>query len=345
MLIIFCFLCIIMILTLRIHFKGIDRMYLSKDNTQVIKGVFIIIVFLSHIKGYADFFSQGDIFVKKILTYLGQLMVAYFLFTSGYGVLESIKKKGREYVLNMPKNRIGKTFFDFSLAIILFLILDLIIEKSYSGSTIILAFTGWTSIGNSNWYMFAIFTLYIITYICFLVFERSIGMSIIATSILALIYIYILSGVKDNWWSDTYLCYVGGMWFSYYKNKIDYVFEKIGICGWSIAMLLCTAGYIYISAYRNERIMAHNIVAVWFCVVIVLFSMKVSFKSRILRWCGENLFWLYILQRLPMIFLQHYGINIINSYLYLGLCLIGTVVLTLVMNKVTNILLQKTWWT
>ena len=45
MLIIFCFLCIIMTLTLRIHFKGIDRMYLSKDNTQVIKGVFIIIVF------------------------------------------------------------------------------------------------------------------------------------------------------------------------------------------------------------------------------------------------------------------------------------------------------------
>ena len=313
-----------MILTIRIHFNGIDKMYLSKENTQAIKGIFIIIVFLSHIKGYAEFSSPGDMFVKEILAYLGQLMVAYFLFVSGYGVLEAIKKKGREYVLNMPK--------------------DLLIGKRYSGQTIILAFTGWTSIGNSNWYMFAIFTLYIITFISFLVFERSIGMSIVATSILAFIYIYIMSGVKDNWWSDTYLCYIGGMWFSYYKNKIDYVFEKVRTGGWGLAVFLCTVGYIFISDYRNTRIMSHNIVAVWFCVVIVLFSMKVSFKSRILRWCGENLFWLYILQRLPMIFLQHCGINTINSYLYLGLCLIGTVVLTLVMNKVTNILLQKTWW-
>lgn len=333
-----------MILTIRIYFNGIDKMYLSKENTQAIKGIFIIIVFLSHIKGYAEFSSPGDMFVKEILAYLGQLMVAYFLFVSGYGVLEAIKKKGREYVLDMPKNRIGKTFFDFSLAIILFLILDLLIGINYSGHTIILAFTGWTSIGNSNWYMFAIFTLYIITFISFLVFERSIGMSIVATSILALIYIYIMSGVKDNWWSDTYLCYIGGMWFSYYKNKIDCVFEKVGTGGWSIAMLLFTVGYIFISDYRDIRIMAHNIVAVWFCVVIVLLSMKVSFKSRILQWCGENLFWLYILQRLPMIFLQHYGINTISSYLYLGLCLIGTVVLALAMNKVTNILLQKTWW-
>ena len=63
----------------------------------------------------------------------------------------------------MPANRIGKTFFDFSIAIFLFLIVDVCLRIKYSISDIILAFTGWTTVGNSNWYMFAIFTLYIIT--------------------------------------------------------------------------------------------------------------------------------------------------------------------------------------
>ncbi len=344
MLVIIIFLCVILLLTIQIQFKGINKLYLSKENTQVLKGIFIIIVFLSHIKGYAEFDSRGDLIVKIILTYLGQLMVAFFLFASGYGILESVKLKGEKYIQNMPKNRIGKTFFDFSLAILLFLGLDIVIGQRYSGQTIVLAFTGWTSVGNSNWYMFAIFTLYLITFISFLVFSHSIELSIISVSILSLLYIYIMSGVKDTWWSDTYLCYMAGMWYSYFKDKIDRWLRKAGTWGWGIAVVLITAGYIYISFYRYTRLFVHNVVAILFCLVLVFLSMKISFKSRILSWCGKNLFWLYILQRIPMILFEHYGISDINSYLYLTICLAGVIVLTIIMDKLTIFLLKKTWW-
>lgn len=344
MVLVFGFLCIILICSLRFNFRGIDDKYLSKDYTQAIKGVFIIIVFMSHIKGYAEFDSKGDLFVKSILQYLGQLMVAYFLFVSGYGVFEAIKKKGKDYIRSFPKNRIAKTFFEFSLAILLFVFLNIFMGEKYSGETTALAFTGWTSIGNSNWYMFAIFTLYIITFVCFAVFERSQGMAIIAVSILSLLYIFIMSDIKENWWSDTYLCYTAGMWFSYFKSYINKIFEKTAPWGWRCGIVLVLGWYLIISRYRDSRLLVYNIVAVSFCLVFVIASMKISFDSRILRWCGKNLFWLYILQRIPMIFLKHYGVNSLNSYFYLLLCVVGTVGLSLIMNRFTEYLMQKTWW-
>lgn len=142
MIVLFLILYGIMARTLKIHQGGVNEKYLSKENTQVIKGIFVIIVFFSHVRTYAAYVSVSDQFVISILSYLGQLMVAMFLFCSGYGVYESIKNKGMAYVNQFPKNRIGKTFFDFSLAICLFLILDIVIRQKLTMRTILLSFIG-----------------------------------------------------------------------------------------------------------------------------------------------------------------------------------------------------------
>ena len=39
--------------------------------------------------------------------------MAMFLFYSGYGVYESIKRKGTPYIDNFSKNRLLKTFIEF----------------------------------------------------------------------------------------------------------------------------------------------------------------------------------------------------------------------------------------
>lgn len=345
MVLIFCLLCIVMVFASKIIFKGINTSYLSKEQSQALKGVFIIIVFLSHIRGYAAFDSYGDSFVKQILSYLGQLMVAYFLFVSGYGVFESIKRKGKPYIQAMPKNRIGKTFFEFSLAIFAFLVMNFLLKRSYSGQTIALAFTGWTSIGNSNWYMFAIFTLYIISYLSFSLFTDSNRLAILSVTVLSLLYIYIMVDLKDNWWSDTYLCYVCGMWFSYFKDKIDDLIYKIKSSGWIIITLFFLACYLYVSEFRHIRVIFDNVLAVLFCLLIVIFSMKICFKSYLLEWCGKNLFWLYILQRIPMIIFQHYGLDkAIHSSVFALLCLFVTILLAIGMDKFTSYLLKNTCW-
>ena len=73
----------------------------SRPVTDIIKGVFIWLVFSSH-------FTWGG----KISALLGQLVVACFLFNSGYGVCEAIKHRANRYILSFPKNRILKTIED-----------------------------------------------------------------------------------------------------------------------------------------------------------------------------------------------------------------------------------------
>ncbi len=343
MIILFLLLYGIMVRTLCLHKEGIDGNYLSKENTQVIKGIFIIIVFLSHIRAYAAYSTISDQFVISILSYLGQLMVAMFLFCSGYGIYESIKRKGESYICSFPKNRIGKTYFDFSLAIFLFLLLNFLIGKNYSIKTIVLSFIGWESVGNSAWYMFAIFTLYIIVYVCFTICRKNNFFAIVLVSVLSLLYVYVMSKVKENWWSVTYLCFVFGMWYSYFNDWLNKLLKKCKTSHYCIILIGVSASYFILSQYRYRRIMAFNIASIAFCLLIVVLMMKISFKSKILSWCGENLFWIYILQRIPMIFFQHVGLNHYNKYIYLYVCVLVTGILTIVMSEISRRLKQKMW--
>lgn len=331
-----------MIVSLKIHRQGLDKEYLSKENTQAIKGIFTIIVFLSHVRTYAEYSHVTDLFVIDFLNYLGQLMVAMFLFYSGYGISESIKRKGYMYVQSMPRNRIGKTFFDFALAICIFLLVNPFIGAKYSLVDIILSFTGWTTVGNSNWYMFAIFTLYILTFLCFLLWKNNRWIALVSMTICSLGYVYIMSLLKENWWSSTYLCYSAGMWYSYYKDKIDKVLGKSNIIYYAVT-IGCIICYGYMFQFRYVRLLLFNAVAILFSLVIVLISMKISFKSKILVWCGKYLFWIYILQRIPMRIFAHIGVNEYNPYIYLFLCFLVTLVLAVVVNKGADELKKKIW--
>lgn len=335
MIIFFLVLYGIMARTLKIRYEGVNEDYLSKENTQIIKGVFIIIVFMSHIRGYIDCSTVADQFVVNFLKYLGQLMVAMFLFCSGYGIYESIKRKGKTYIDQFPKNRIWKTWIDFAMAILLFLVLNLLIQQKYSFVTILLSFVGWESVGNSAWYMFAIFTLYIITYISFKLFGNKNVLAIMSISFCSLIYIYALSRIKESWWCDTYLCFVFGMWYSYFLNNFNAILKKIKEQHYYVLLIIVLLVYLFLAQYRYKRIMAFNITAIAFCLLLVVLMMKVSFDSKILSWFGENLFWVYILQRIPMIFFQWIGLSNVYKDIYIVVCLGFTIVLTIVMNRVS----------
>lgn len=80
---------------------------LSISQTTCVNGIFVIFVFLSHFCQYVDTSSmpyfQPYLFLRS---HLVQLIVAPFLFYSGYGIMEHIKTKGNRYVNDIP--RIGE---------------------------------------------------------------------------------------------------------------------------------------------------------------------------------------------------------------------------------------------
>ncbi|MDO5294928.1 MAG: acyltransferase family protein [bacterium] len=303
---------------------------MSRGNTNTIKGFFLLLVFLSHFKGYVKLNGSLDMHYFIVNRYMGQLIVAMFLFYSGYGVLESLKRK-KGYVDTMPKNRILKTIFNFDLAIILYVIVNHILGRVFDKKVILLSFLGWEGIGNSNWYIFAIVILYAITWISFKAFEDKHFAGILATTVLSVFFILFMSRHKQAYWYDTVLCYVAGMWFSYYKKQIEEFVVSNKASYW---FLVIAVGVCYFNSYPyRTEIVGAQFWAVSFALLIVLLTMKVSFNNKMLAWVGENLFGLYILQRIPMLMLRHYGLAAYNPYVYFGVSLIVCLVIGYGFNK------------
>ena len=154
---------------------GLNEHYLDFDRTTAMKGIFILLVFLTHVVGYIPAYPGPALLHEPyfwVQEKMEQGVVVMFLFYSGYGVMESIKKKGKPYVRAMPKNRVLRTLLHFDLAVLLYIALDAALGtlQDYSLREILLSFTGWEAVGNSNWYIFAVLVLYLATVLSFAVF-------------------------------------------------------------------------------------------------------------------------------------------------------------------------------
>ena len=172
----------------------------SRDVTDSVKGIFIWLVVFSHFNSYVSYTAPIDLAGKKISTLLGQLIVACFLFYSGYGVCEAIKRKGTPYVKSIPKKRVLSTLIKFDIAVLIYLIIATFRGKNYELKTILLSFIGWESVGNSNWYIFVILALYLITFIAFIIFRKNLYAASFLASVLTgdlVIFLYI---EKQSWW-------------------------------------------------------------------------------------------------------------------------------------------------
>ncbi len=310
--------------------------YLKKDTTTVINGLFVITIFFSHFQTYITSTNVYDNYLLSFLHFIGQLMVTSFLFYSGYGIYEGIKNK-KGYISSFFRKRFIPTFFNFAIAIIMFIIVNLIIGNNYSLANILLSFTGFESIGNSNWYMLAIFVLYIFIIICF---NEKIKLNdiyrIILFTIITSIYIFVISRFKDSYYVDTILCFPVGIWYSYFKNQIDKLLNgKYYLC-LIIAILLLICSYYLKNNFIN--IYTYNIYAICFIIMIVILTRKVKLNNKVMMFFGIHTFWIYILQRIPMIVLK----NKVNNYIYFIVCFMITIVLSYLLKKITDKFWKKT---
>ena len=69
--------------------------------------------------------------------------------------------------------------------------------------------------------------------------------------------------------------------------------------------------------------------------------MKVNIKNPILKWFGDNLFWIYILQRLPMLVLSRMGYAVTHAYRFAIICFVVTIVLTIIYKKIFEVIDKK----
>lgn len=306
--------------------------YISKGRSNAVKGVFILLVFIGHIKNYIvdagyEYHGTGDTVFQTFFNLIGQLVVVMFLFYSGYGVMESIRKKGNVYVKAMPKHRVLNTLLNFDMAVCFFLVVNLLMGKEVTVQEFLLSLVAWGSLGNSNWYIFAILVCYFATSIIarFAKTEKTLLRGVfLSLTIVA----WGLMLVKESWWYNTLWAYSTGMFYSTNKTKVeDLANRKWALVTGILLVLFCAIYVIPFSAAGFK----HNALSIVFALLVVVLTMRIKIDNKVLQWCGEKLFPLYIYQRIPMIVfaavLPAWMLNV-QPLVYIGICFLSTLVLT-----------------
>lgn len=301
---------------------------LKKEYTDSIKGIFIIIVFYSHI---IPILTSAGVAFSPILDYpsnrlihrIGQLMVVMFLFYSGYGVMESIRNKGDVYVKAIPIKRVLSTLANYAIAVTVFLVMNKLLGINYSFKQYILSLVAWESIGQSNWYIFAILFCYISTYISFSVF-RKVRSAFYANCLLILLYIVVLYQFKEEWWYNTIPAYAAGMFVSINRDKILSLLNRL----YPVCLIVLILAFILCFHFRSMTII-YLVLSIVFALLMLTITYRYVIKSHVLGWCGKNLFQLYIYQRLPMVALSTLFPQIVrlHTYLYVFACLAITLLI------------------
>lgn len=342
-----------------ISFRGtgsFNKAYLDRKNTAAINGIFVILVVFSHYSQYAGFGGVFDAPYLLLKKHLHQMVVATFLFYSGYGMMEQIKRKGDGYIFGIPK-KAGKLLFRFDVAVLMYLAMQMILGKTFSLKRIVLSLIGWQSVGNSNWYIFDILVLYLLMFFAFGITGKlrisgtlSSGHEgrhknlpgLILFFVLTLCFVYVMMKTdKETRWYNTVILLPIGCLYSEFREEIERLVMKNDVT-YYLTLLIVFVSYLVTYSHRNSfGIEGYTAWAVCFISLVILATMKVRIYNRILEWFGMHVFSIYILQRLPMILLDRMGL--IDSHKYL--CLIAvfaiTIPLAIAFEKATDAVLNK----
>ncbi|MCR5830049.1 MAG: acyltransferase [Lachnospiraceae bacterium] len=317
-----------------------NKDYLSPKSTLSVKGIFVMLVFFTHFISYHKLTGEFDSFANWYHGNIEQTIVIMFLFYSGYGVMEAIKNKGKDYVRKLPVKAL-KLWIHFAIAVCMFLIVKLSFGNTYSATKIIKTFLTTQTIGNSNWYVGAMICMYLITFLAFIFFTFSKKtyryLPAIILTLLCLAYILLCVHVRmSRFWVNTIICYPIGIWYSIFKERIEKIIFKNDIVYWLGVVLSVVPFCIFYMMKSTMR--WYMVCMVFFLFSAVLVTMKVNFGNGFLNFLGKHVFSIYILQRLPFIILDEIGFleeHPVHSFVI-------SFVITAFMAHVFDILMEKT---
>ena len=336
------FLTVLLLLCLfGISFRGKNGFedYMSPQKTGATKGIFVIIVVLSHLRQYITLDNSAyNLPFQKFMVFLGQLMVVVFLFYSGYGVLLGLRKKDG-YAVSIITKRVPKVLLHFDIAVVIFFILGWLTGRHYPVTKLLRSLIGIDGVGNSVWFITVILILYIITFAVFVFARKKIILGTVLTTLASAVVVVLFLRFRPHeyWWYDTIMCYPLGMWYAIAKERIDKaLLPNFG--KWLVCTAAAITAFIALRQLRfgmNGSRIVFIFEALAFAMMIVFISMRMSVNNSVLRWFGNHVFSVYILQRIPMIILSYFGMNN-KPFLFSAACFAITIVIAELFDRMTD---------
>lgn len=296
-------LCIVILWGVKFKLHGFHEDYLDKGRTTAINGVFIALVFLSHSLQYLDrwgyaFDGIGDGIALSLRSGHRQLIVVMFLFYSGFGVMESFKKKGQSYIDSMPKHRLLTTWLNYFVSVVVGAVVGYVCLNTWNLREFLIKASSY-----SSWYIFAILFCYGLFYVVGKVVGQKLKWLTAVVCLGTIVYAVCLMFISPCYYYNTIIAFAFGVAYSEYRKEIETIIKR------HYWLALAVSGVIFAIIFAKYRLcegVGYNLIAALFAFIVVMLTMKVKMYNPVLSWIGSRLFPIYLYHSIVFKVFGHY---------------------------------------
>ena len=352
-----------------------EKTFFDRILSKEIRGFLAIFIILHQTVITMVNFGVREELMKEFMNYYyyGILAVAFFFFSSGFGLVKRWLTD-KNYTRGFMKRRIFTVLVPYFICNYIYLTEALLGNIRYgnhfSFTEVICAFFGLFLVNNQMWFAVEIMILYVAFRIIFgRVKEAGKGIILTTAVVLIMVAIGFLSGhsrsmimsywFKGEWWYNTILMFPVGMFYAYKEAQINRIIRKaFTAIILSSSVLFVLLDYIhrglvekqiyYIDdrntlqgiLYRLEGLGEETIYELVFIILVITIVSKVRIGNPVLKFMGkislETIMLNYLMvENLYFIYLK-YGIGV-----YLPAVLISTIVVAAFVYLIKNLVLER----
>nr|BCB22748.1 hypothetical protein [Erysipelothrix tonsillarum] len=233
--------------------------------------------------------------------------------------------------------RFCRVYFNFFISVCIYIVYNFLVGHVFSINTTLLAFTGWESIGNSNWYIFTILVMYLIVYGIFNN-DNDLDKNLFRFTLVVVIYGLIISRIKENFWVSTVLCFPAGMILKENENIISNFLNCKRRYILSICVLLSLIFLIY-SLFGYSWIV-YNFISILFILILIFLNKLYRLRNIVFIYISKYTFEIYIYQRIFFDLFRNMFAGK-NVAIYFVTSVILTIIFSIVIKKTVDIMYRK----
>jgi membrane-bound acyltransferase YfiQ involved in biofilm formation len=346
---------------------GYAKEAFSLKKSKAFQGFLAVCVIMHHM--YIVLLSELDYKGALIMfKNSGVIIVGFFFFASGYGLITSLYQKDN-YLKGFIKKRIFTVLVPFFICNYVYLTTMLLMGRKYAMSDLLCVFFGVKLLNSQMWFAVEIMFLYILFYVIF----RFIRQEKVAYMIMGVCVVAVMSGslllghdlttgeivswFRGEWWYNTTFVFFIGMLAARFKEKLlPWIKKRYYLC---LSMLLVLSSFFGIMSKRlleekgywiedifykgyTEKIetLVFQVPMVVFSVaVILLFMMKITFYNKALDFFGRFSLEVILINNVFIVSLLK--LAVINEILYIIAVFAATILAAMTIYKIKLWVLDK----
>lgn len=299
-----------------------DDGFLEESKALHLRGILAICIMLYHVaSSIPEIYSVVPYW---IITAMAYFPVACFFFISGYGLMARYKEKGKQYIMEFPRNRLLPFYLIICILTVLYILI--IVATKYERITLWLILQtlsfGHDTIISKGWYL----QVALLCYLCFYLIMRLIksGKAKLFSGVAVLFcYMVICKLLKfPEYYFLTVPCFLMGCLWNHalaFGYPVPYIVKLL------LAIFLF--GIVWIGCIAlNYNILLLMIAVPLFVIMLFQISEVVpTHKLPLLDFLGSISFEVYVIHGLYII-LYREGLKINNTFLYIASTVLSSLV-------------------